>query len=95
MGDTGSLALGGFSAAIASFTGNALYLAVIGFCFVLSVISVLIQVIYYKATGGKRVFLRAPMHHLFQKKGHSESRISYAYFTLTLILGCLCILTAL
>lgn len=95
MGDTGSLALGGFAAAIASFTGNALYIAVIGLCFVLSVISVVIQVIYYKVTHGKRVFLMAPIHHHFQKKGYSESRISYAYFLITLILGAICVLTAL
>ena len=95
MGDTGSLSLGGFAAAIAVLTGNALYIAVLGICFVFSVISVLIQVIYYKATGGKRVFLMAPVHHHFQEKGFSESRISYAYFTVTLVLGGLCVLTAL
>lgn len=95
MGDTGSLSLGGFASAIAVFTGNALYIAVIGICFVFSVISVVIQVIYYKATGGKRVFLMAPVHHHFQEKGFSESRISYAYFTITLVLGCLCVLSAL
>ena len=94
MGDTGSLALGGFAASIASFTGNAFYIAVIGLCFVISVISVMIQVIYYKVTHGKRVFLMAPIHHHFQKKGYSESRISYAYFAVTLILGVICILTA-
>lgn len=94
MGDTGSLALGGFAASISVFTGNVLYLAVVGVCFVFSVISVLMQVIYYKATGGKRVFLMAPVHHHFQKKGFSESRIAYAYFTVTLILGGLCIVTA-
>lgn len=92
MGDTGSLALGGFAAAIAVFTGNAIYLAIIGSCFVLSVISVIIQVIYYKATGGKRVFLMAPIHHHFQKKGYSESRIAFAYAVVTAFLGALCIL---
>ena len=91
MGDTGSLALGGFGAAIASFTGNGLYLAVVGVCFVLSVISVIIQVIYYKTTHGKRVFLMAPIHHHFQQKGYSESRISYAYFVVTLLFGTLCV----
>ena len=95
MGDTGSLALGGFAAALCTFTGNVLYIAVVGFCFVLSVISVLIQVIYYKVTKGKRVFLMAPIHHHFQKKGFSESRISYAYFGVTVILSILCILTVL
>jgi len=93
MGDTGSLALGGFAAAIATFSGNALYVTILGFCFVLSVISVILQVIYYKVTGGKRIFLMAPIHHHFQKKGYSESRISYAYFAVTLLLGAVCLLT--
>ena len=95
MGDTGSLALGGFAASIAIFSENALYLPIIGVCFVFSVISVVLQVIYYKATGGKRVFLMAPAHHHFQKKGYSESRISYAYFAITALLGAFCIAFAL
>ena len=68
MGDTGSLSLGGFAACIGVFTGNALYIAIVGLPFVFSVISVIIQVIYYKATGGKRVFLMSPVHHHFQQK---------------------------
>ena len=92
MGDTGSLSLGGFAAALALFTGNALYLFIIGFCFVISVISVVAQVIYYKVTHGKRIFLMAPIHHHFQQKGYSESRIAYAYFAITLILGIICVL---
>lgn len=91
MGDTGSLALGGFAACIAIFSGNAFYIPIIGICFVLSVISVIVQVIYYKATGGKRVFLMAPIHHHFQQKGFSESRISYAYSVVTLLIGGLCV----
>lgn len=94
MGDTGSLSLGGFAAGIAVFSSNAFYLIVIGFCFVLSVISVIMQVIYYKATHGKRIFLMAPLHHHFQQKGHSESRISYAYFVVTVLMGLLCICTS-
>ncbi len=93
MGDTGSLSLGGFASIIAICSGNTLYIAVVGGCFVFSVISVLIQVIYYKATGGKRVFLMAPAHHHFQEKGFAESKISYAYFLITLLLGLLCIAT--
>lgn len=91
MGDTGSLSLGGFAACIGLFSGNALYIAIVGVVFVLSVISVLVQVIYYKATGGKRVFLMAPIHHHFQEKGYSESKISYAYFAITTLLGAICI----
>ena len=95
MGDTGSLALGGFAACIGVFTGNALYIAIVGLAFVFSVASVLIQVAYFKATKGKRVFLMAPVHHHFQEKGFSETKISYAYFIITLVAGVICIATAL
>ena len=87
MGDTGSLALGGFAACIGVFSGNLLYIAIIGIMFVLSCISVVMQVIYYKATGGKRIFLMAPVHHHFQQKGYSETRIAFAYATVTTVLG--------
>ena len=91
MGDTGSLSLGGFAASIGVFTGNALYIAVVGLPFVFSVVSVIVQVIYFKATGGKRVFLMAPVHHHFQEKGYSESKISYAYFLISFLIGLACI----
>ncbi|MBE7068530.1 MAG: phospho-N-acetylmuramoyl-pentapeptide-transferase [Clostridiales bacterium] len=91
MGDTGSLSLGGIASCVATFTGNALYVAIIGVMFVLSVISVLLQVIYYKVTGGKRIFLMAPIHHHFQKKGYSEGKIAYAYAIITAVLGVICI----
>lgn len=94
MGDTGSLALGGFAACVGAFSGNTLYIAVVGITFVFSVISVAVQVIYYKATGGKRVFLMAPIHHHFQEKGYSESKIAYAYSAITLIVGVVCLLFA-
>ncbi len=87
MGDTGSLSLGGFVSCVACFTGNTLYVAVVGITFVFSVISVVIQVIYYKASKGKRIFLMSPIHHHFQKKGYSESKISYAYALITAIVG--------
>ena len=92
MGDTGSLALGGFASCVGVFSGNALYIAVVGLGFVVSVISVVIQVIYYKVTGGKRVFLMSPLHHHFQQKGYSETKIAYAYSVLTLMLGITCLL---
>ncbi|MBQ9081282.1 MAG: phospho-N-acetylmuramoyl-pentapeptide-transferase [Clostridia bacterium] len=91
MGDTGSLSLGGFVACVGIFSGNLLYIAVIGAVFVLSSITVIIQVIYYKKTG-KRVFKMAPIHHHFQEKGYSESKISYCYGLVTLALGALSIL---
>lgn len=90
MGDTGSLALGGFAASVCAFSGNILYIAVVGLPFVFSVLSVVIQVIYYKVTGGKRVFLMSPLHHHFQMKGYSESKISYSYFLISCLLGVAC-----
>ena len=86
MGDTGSLSLGGFAACVALFSGNALVIPIAGIMFVLSSISVIIQVIYYKKTG-KRIFLMAPVHHHFQEKGYSEGKIGYVYSVVTLILG--------
>ncbi len=86
MGDTGSLSLGGFAASIALFSGNALVIPVLGGAFVLSSISVILQVIYYKRTG-KRIFLMAPIHHHFQEKGYSEAKIAYTYAALTAVAG--------
>ncbi len=86
MGDTGSLSLGGFAASVALFSGNALAIPIAGFVFVLSSITVIIQVIHYKRTG-RRVFLMAPIHHHFQEKGYSEAKISYGYAILTAVLG--------
>ena len=91
MGDTGSLSLGGFASAIALFTGNALILPFVGITFVLSSISVILQVIYYKKTG-KRIFLMAPIHHHFQQKGFSEGKIAYVYSAVTAMMGALCIM---
>ena len=86
MGDTGSLSLGGFAASAALFSGNALVIPILGLMFVLSSISVILQVIYYKKTG-RRIFLMAPMHHHFQKKGYSEAKISYVYALTTALFG--------
>jgi phospho-N-acetylmuramoyl-pentapeptide-transferase len=91
MGDTGSLALGGFASCVGVFTGNTLYIAIVGIMFVVSCITVVLQVIYYKATGGKRIFLMSPVHHHFQQKGYSESRISYAYAVVTAVIGLICV----
>ena len=86
MGDTGSLSLGAFLGAISIFSGNALFIPLVGIMFVLSSISVIIQVLYYKKTK-KRVFLKAPLHHHFQLKGYSESKISVVYSVITLVVG--------
>ncbi|MBP5307541.1 MAG: phospho-N-acetylmuramoyl-pentapeptide-transferase [Clostridia bacterium] len=94
MGDTGSLSIGGFLSAISIFSGNALFIPVIGITFVFTGISVIAQVIYYKRTG-KRIFLMAPAHHHFQMKGASESKIAFVYKIITAAMGALCVLAAL
>ena len=91
MGDTGSLALGGFVAGISIFSSNALFIPIIGITFVLSGISVIVQVFVYKRTK-KRVLLMAPLHHHFQLKGYAESKITYAYALITAVLGALSVL---
>lgn len=90
MGDTGSLGLGGFAASVAALSGNLLYILIFGVMFVCSGISVITQVIYYKRTK-KRLFLMAPLHHHFQKKGYSESKIVYAYSFVTAAAGLVCL----
>ncbi len=91
MGDTGSLALGGLVACVCIFTRNTLFIPVLGIMFVLSTVSVIIQVAYYKLTK-KRVFLMAPLHHHFEKKGVFEGRIVMCYSVITSIVGLLTVL---
>lgn len=91
MGDTGSLALGGLISCLSIFSGNTLYIPILGIMFVISGISVIIQVIYYKRTK-RRVFLMSPVHHHFQMKGYSESKIAYVYLLLTSLVGILCLI---
>ena len=91
MGNTGSLALGGFISCLSVFSSNSLYIPLVGIMFVISGISVIVQVIYYKRTS-KRVFLMAPIHHHFQMKGYTECKITYAYFALTCLVGIICLI---
>ena len=86
MGDTGSLALGGLIASVCIFSGLSLYIVVIGFMFVLSAVSVIIQVISFKLTK-KRVFLMAPFHHHLQHKGMHENKIVIIYILITILLA--------
>jgi phospho-N-acetylmuramoyl-pentapeptide-transferase len=86
MGDTGSLALGGALGAIAVATKHELVLAIVGGLFVVEALSVIIQVLYFKATG-KRVFLMAPIHHHYEKKGWSEPQIVIRFWIISLILA--------
>ena len=86
MGDTGSLALGGALGAIAVCTKHEIVLAIVGGLFVVEALSVIIQVAYYKRTG-KRVFLMAPLHHHFEKKGWAEPQIVIRFWIISLILA--------
>ena len=86
MGDTGSLALGGALGAIAVATKHEIVLGIVGGLFVVEALSVIIQVLYFKRTG-KRVFLMAPIHHHFEKKGWAEPQIVIRFWIISLILA--------
>ena len=86
MGDTGSLALGGALGAIAVSTKHEIVLAIVGGLFVVEALSVIIQVLYFKRTG-KRVFLMAPIHHHYEKKGWAEPQIVIRFWIISLILA--------
>ncbi|AML53264.1 MULTISPECIES: phospho-N-acetylmuramoyl-pentapeptide-transferase [Falsihalocynthiibacter] len=86
MGDTGSLALGGALGAIAVATKHEIVLAIVGGLFVAEALSVIIQVLYFKRTG-KRVFLMAPIHHHFEKKGWAEPQIVIRFWIISLVLA--------
>ncbi len=94
MGDTGSLALGGFVAAAAYMRQMPLFLPIGGFIYMVEVISVVIQVGYFKATHGRRFFRMAPIHHHFELCGWSETRV-VAVFSIVTALLCLTALMAL
>ena len=86
MGDTGSLSLGGSLAAVAIIAKHEIVLAIIGGLFVLETVSVIIQVISFKLTG-KRVFMMAPIHHHFDKKGWAESTVVIRFWIIAIILA--------
>lgn len=88
MGDTGSLALGGFVAACAYMMQMPLFLPIVGFIYMVEVLSVIIQVGYYKISGGRRIFKMAPLHHHFELCGWKETQV-VAVFTLLTALLCI------
>lgn len=88
MGDTGSLALGGFVAATAYMMQMPIYIVIVGFIYLIEVVSVILQVSYFKMTGGKRIFKMAPIHHHFELCGWSETRV-VAVFSIVTALLCL------
>ncbi|MEI3168537.1 MULTISPECIES: phospho-N-acetylmuramoyl-pentapeptide-transferase [Clostridia] len=88
MGDTGSLALGGFVSASAFMMQIPLFIPIIGLIYLVEVLSVIMQVSYFKATHGKRIFRMAPIHHHFELGGWSETRV-VAVFSIVTALLCL------
>ena len=93
MGDTGSLALGGFVASTAYMLQMPLFIVIVGMIYLVEVLSVIIQVTYFKKTGGKRIFKMAPIHHHFELCGWSETRVVAVFSIVTAIL-CLVALVA-
>ncbi len=90
MGDTGSLALGGGIGALAVMSKLSLYAPIIGIMFVVTCLSDIIQVLYFKKTG-KRIFIMAPLHHHFERKGIHENRIVSVYTFITVCIGLICV----
>ena len=93
MGDTGSLALGGFVVSTSYMMQMPLFILIVGLIYLLEVLSVIIQVTYFKKTGGKRIFRMAPIHHHFELGGWSETRV-VAVFSITTAILCLIALLA-
>ena len=94
MGDTGSLALGGFVAGTAYVLEMPLFILLVGLIYLIEVLSVMLQVSYFKATHGKRIFKMAPIHHHFELCGWSETRVVAVFSVVTAIM-CLIALLAL
>lgn len=88
MGDTGSLALGGFVVSAAYMMQMPLFIVIVGLIYLVEVLSVIIQVTYFKKTGGKRIFRMAPIHHHFELGGWSETRV-VAVFSITTAILCM------
>lgn len=87
MGDTGSLALGAALATAAFMTGQWLLLPVVGFVFMMVTLSVMLQVSYFKLTGGKRIFRMTPLHHHFELIGWTETQITLRFWLVGMMAG--------
>lgn len=92
MGDTGSLALGGYVAAAAYMMQMPIFIAIVGFIYLIEVLSVILQVGYFKLTHGRRIFKMAPIHHHFELCGWSETRVVAIF---SIITGLLCLVALL
>ncbi len=95
MGDAGSLTLGAMLAVCALMTNQWLLLPLIGIVFVAETVSVVLQVLYFKLTGGKRLFRKAPLHHHFEMIGWSETQVTMRFWLVSMLSGMLGIALAL
>ncbi len=93
MGDTGSLALGGALGIVALATKHEILLALVGGLFVVEALSVIMQVGFFKMTGGKRIFRMAPLHHHFELKGWAEPKVIVRFWIIAIILALLALST--
>jgi len=87
MGDSGSLALGATLAVTALITGQILILPLVGLVFVVETLSVVLQVAYFKATGGRRIFKMSPLHHHYELSGWDEEKITLRFWIIGIIAG--------
>jgi phospho-N-acetylmuramoyl-pentapeptide-transferase len=87
MGDVGSLAMGAALGLVAIIIKQEILLAIVGGIFVMEALSVIMQVSFFKMTGGKRIFLMAPFHHHFEKKGWHEAKVVIRFWIVSIALG--------
>ena len=87
MGDVGSLAIGAALGMVAIIIKQEMLLAIVGGVFVMEALSVILQVGFFKMTGGKRIFLMAPFHHHFEKKGWAEPKVVVRFWIISIVLG--------
>ncbi len=85
MGDTGSLALGGFIASVSLITKMPIFILLVGIIYFMEALSVILQVVYFKMTGGKRIFKMAPIHHHFELCGWAETKVVALFYVITAI----------
>lgn len=89
MGDTGSLGLGAALGTLAVLTGTELFLVIIGGVFVMETLSVILQVLYFRLTGGGRIFRMAPLHHHFELKGWPETKVVFRFWIIAFVFAVL------
>ncbi|MFC1524048.1 phospho-N-acetylmuramoyl-pentapeptide-transferase [Thermodesulfobacteriota bacterium] len=87
MGDVGSLSIGGVLGLVAIIIKQEILLAIVGGVFVMEALSVILQVGFFKVSGGKRIFLMAPFHHHFEKKGWEEPKVVVRFWIVSIVLG--------